>query len=184
MATRCVCARGNAALRPDLQMVVAVDDPLGVAQRRQIGCEASGFGERNVLTKRLELSSLVGTRKLLQVQSSEQTRENVCTERKQLGRWAIQRVHMIIPGGGISLDGERMRKAFTGPINSSHSEPFEKRMPTGRMTAARFKGRVIGTASGTSIIAPKAMQPIRAWVAELHPLLAATNELRKHHCNH
>jgi len=50
-------------------------------------------------------------------------------------------------------------RSFTGPINSTLSKPVAKRMPTGRMTAARLKGRAIGTASGTSIIAPKATQP-------------------------
>jgi hypothetical protein len=60
----------------------AVDDPLGVAQRCQISGEASGIGERNVLTKELELSGLIGTGKLLQEQSAEQTRENVHAEKE------------------------------------------------------------------------------------------------------
>jgi len=60
----------------------AVDDPLCVAQRCQISGEASGIGERNVLTKELELSGLIGTGKLLQDQSAEQTRENVHGEKE------------------------------------------------------------------------------------------------------
>jgi hypothetical protein len=60
----------------------AVDDPLGVAQRCQIDCEASGIGERNVFTKELELSGLVGTGKLLQDQPAEQTRANVHGEKE------------------------------------------------------------------------------------------------------
>jgi class 3 adenylate cyclase len=80
----------------------AVDDPLGVAQRCQIGCEASGIGERNVLTKELELPGLVGTRKLLE-DHRRNRRERTRTERKKLGRQAIQRSpsREIPPAGTI-----------------------------------------------------------------------------------
>src|SRR5262249_12913686 len=55
---------------------LGVDDPLDLAQRRQIGREGVGLGERRVSAEEVEAASLMRRRELLQEQPAEQPREH------------------------------------------------------------------------------------------------------------
>jgi hypothetical protein len=90
----------------------AVDDPLGVAQRCQISGEASGIGERNVLTKELELSDLIGTGKLLQ---ESQLLQYAVAERVRALGW--ERVEII----NSDLDRARVSPPLSGKASSASS---------------------------------------------------------------
>ena len=55
---------------------LAVDDPFGLAQRREIGGEGAALGQLSVIAEELQAAGVVGGGELLQEQSPEQPREH------------------------------------------------------------------------------------------------------------
>src|ERR1700681_5029598 len=64
------------------EWALGIDDPVFVAQRRQIGREGSCVCERSVLAEELQLAGAMSDSKLLQDQPAEQARENTHVDEK------------------------------------------------------------------------------------------------------
>src|SRR5271169_5109637 len=64
------------------EWALGIDDPVFVAQRRQIGREGSCVCERSVLAEELQLAGAMSDSKLLQDQPAEQARENAHVDEK------------------------------------------------------------------------------------------------------
>jgi hypothetical protein len=62
---------GSAALRRELRRALAVDDPFGLAQRRQIGSEGMALGEVGMIAEELQAAGVVGSDQLCQEQASK-----------------------------------------------------------------------------------------------------------------
>jgi len=72
------------------ERTLGVDDSLCLAERREIGCEALGIGERGEIAEEAQATGLVGSDELLQQQPPEQVGEHA-HGRKNPGRQDTQR---------------------------------------------------------------------------------------------
>ena len=66
---------GEHRLRPG-EGPLGIDDPLDLAQRRQVGREGAPLGERRVIAEEVEAAGIMRRRELLQGQPAEQPREH------------------------------------------------------------------------------------------------------------